>query len=419
MRNTKRILSLALCLLLVCALLSVAALADTTGALVEDSVGLLEQQELEYRDLQARQLQELGIDAPVIILPECDDPDAYAQSYIDADGWGSLTNGTGVMLLLVTPDGDSGSFYLYAFGNEGSRFDLEDLSEKTSEYFQLGNFNTAIFEYLEYLKDFWVDATTVRPDLPDWYPEDVNSFEEFNDPDAPRLVDNAGIINAYRYQEVLEKINAIRDKYGVDLVVYTDNTSYGFSRQLWAEDFFVFNGYGFGEALDGSVLFICMEPGNRGWYSAFSGKAENMIDSDTLNYVDDQMEPYMVNGEYTDGILAYLDALDYVYSHGHAPKMVGGPLAAGAALGALSGGITTGVLKSGMNKVKKATTAERYVRDGSFHLRSSRDVYLYSSYTRTRRSEERGSGGGGGGSSGFSHSSSSSGHSFSGGGRSF
>ena len=427
----KRILALLLTLLLIGALLAVPVLADEPARLVDDSAGLLTLEERDALEAKALELREMGMDAVIQIMPEePDDPDAYADNYISEGGWGALTNGSGIIMLLVTPDGEHGNYYLYSFG-EASRISLEDLSADAASEFRNHSFPDALQAYLDDLRAFTValnestgdtytpaEPEPQKQELPAWYPEDVDSFQEFNDPDAPRMVDSAEIFSPTEEARILAKVNEIRSKYNVDLVVFTDKTTYGFPRYLYAEDFFVFNGYGFGPRLDGSVLFISMEPGNRGWYSAFSGTAENMIDSQKLNYIDDQMEPHMIDGDYADGVLAYLDALDYVYGHGRVPLNFTGPALFGAIFGLVVAGITSAVLKSQMNKVHKATSADTYIRPGSFNLTGSRDVYLYSTYTRTRRSSER-TGGGGGGSSGFSHSSSSSGHSFSGGGRSF
>jgi hypothetical protein len=66
-----------------------------------------------------------------------------------------------------------------------------------------------------------------------------------------------------------------------------------------------------------------------------------------------------------------------------------------------------------MNTARKQTRANRYQKPGSMKLTRSSDIYLYSSISRVKRSNERrtsGGGGGGGGhfttSGGGSHTSS-------------
>ena len=426
----KRFLALALTLLLLCALLAVPVLADEPARLVDDGVGLLNSYELAALEEKALSLRDEGLDAVIYITYDLDDPDSYAENYVDNDGFGALVCDAGVMMLLDTPDGAHGNFYLYGFG-KANGIDLDLLSEKAADAFSSYDLSDALSVYLDALSeeflyyraisDYETEEEPIEErELPDWYPDDVDSFQEFNDPNAPRMVDSADIFTPAEEAEILAKVREISAKYNRDLVVFTDTNTYGFSRATYAEDFFVFNGYGYGEALDGSVLFISMQPGNRGWYSAFSGTARGPINEETLNWIDDQMEPYMHSGDYADGVMAYLDALDYVYGHGRTPRNVGLPAFFDIVLGLITSGINVSVLKSQMNKVRKATEASTYVQPGSFNLTGSRDIYLYTTRTRTRIASERTGGGGGGGSSGFSSShSSSSGHSFSGGGRSF
>ena len=113
----KRILALLLTLLLIGALLAVPVLADEPARLVDDSAGLLTLEERDALEAKALELREMGMDAVIQIMPEePDDPDAYADNYISEGGWGALTNGSGIIMLLVTPDGEHGNYYLYSFG---------------------------------------------------------------------------------------------------------------------------------------------------------------------------------------------------------------------------------------------------------------------------------------------------------------
>ena len=100
----------------------------------------------------------------------------------------------------------------------------------------------------------------VNPDtgMPYWYPEDISSFEDFNDYDAPRVVDVADIFTDDEEERMLEGIKSIQDDFNIDLVVFTDVSSYGLERHIYAADFHQFNGYGFGDDFTGSVLFICI-----------------------------------------------------------------------------------------------------------------------------------------------------------------
>jgi len=271
--------------------------------------------------------------------------------------------------------------------------------------------------------------------LPSWW-KDENSYVRTNNTLGPRVVDNADIFTDLEEARMLEAIGKVQEL-GIDLVIFTDNSSYGYDRGTYAEAFHYFNGYGFGEDFTGTVLFICMEPGNRGWWTAASGEVMDFYTYDVINALDDRLYPYMSGGDYGGGVLSYIGDVYDLYEAGGIPSewgyksYTGDPgyypvessrdiskiLLFGAGAGVLVGLISVSSKKRAMKTVRTAGNASDYLVPGSFVLWKNRDVYLYSHVTRVKRETENRSGGG--------HSSYSGGHSsfggshYSGGGRSF
>lgn len=150
--------------------------------------------------------------------------------------------------------------------------------------------------------------------LPTWYPEgDLSSFVDFHDYEASRVVDEAHIFSEYEIDRMKEIIEKIQKDYNIDLVVATDSSSYGLDHDMYAMDFHHFCGYGFGDDFTGSILFICMEEGNRGWWTAATGKCESIYTYDVINSLDDKLEPYMVAGDYAEGVIDYLNNVYELY----------------------------------------------------------------------------------------------------------
>lgn len=256
--------------------------------------------------------------------------------------------------------------------------------------------------------------------MPDWYPEDWTEFEYFYDPDAPQLTDTADIFTDEEETVLREQLRTLRETYGTDFVVFTDVSTYGLSRKVYAADFFEATGHGLGDNFSGMILFICMEEGNRGWWTAAKGSVKPLFSEKAINWLDDRLESYMKGGEYGNGVIHYLDDLDTLYEKGEPPMsgeallfVIGGTLIAGLA----GGGFVLCFALGMMQTVKEAAHADSYLVKDSFQLRHSRDVFLYRSVSRTRRKSE--SSGGGGGSDYSGSYSSSSGSDWSGGGRSF
>ena len=266
---------------------------------------------------------------------------------------------------------------------------------------------------------------------PSWYPEDVSSFSDFHGTNLPRVVDDADILSASDEAELTKQINALIEKFGYkyDFVIFTDNTNYGIGKGMTASDgvypadFYQFNGYGYGDDYSGSVFFVCMEPGNRYWWSAGRGKTRSFFTETNINSIDDIIEPYMRSGDYAGAMFEYVKLLDELYSNGKIAKrhtvgvyVVYGCIA--AVIGLIVGGVNVSKQKANMNRVRFATYANDYIVQNSFVLRNMSEMFLYKNVTRTVIESSSRSGGGGGSSySGGYHSSG--GGSFSGGGRHF
>ena len=187
------------------------------------------------------------------------------------------------------------------------------------------------------------------------------------------------------------------------------------------EEYWFDNGFGFGDDFTGSVLFICMERGNRGWWSAAFGGLHEIYTEEFINYIDDVLEPYMIagrdngnsDGEYGKGVIAYLETLDGLYENGGKVPIeleFKYPLILAAFAGLIAGLASMNKQKRRMKTVAKASRAKGYMREGSFQRRELGDVLIGVTVTKTARSTSSSSGG--------RSSYSSSGRS-SGGGRSF
>ena len=274
------------------------------------------------------------------------------------------------------------------------------------------------------LSPFFALSARAEDELPEWYPADVDNFQDFYNENAPRVVDHADLFTDSEEQKLTSRINDLINRSGKDFVLFTDTSTYGLDRSVYAADFYQFNGYGVSPDHSGSVLFI--EYGGRnGWYSAARGSARNYFNADNINDLDDDLMPYMQDREFYDGAVKYLDDLGKIYENGYLPggrgdttpdngrgALFGGGFA--AAIAAIVAGLSNATRKGKMKTIRTATSANNYYVQNSLNLRYSRDVFLYRDIVRTEIDREDK-----GGSSTSSGYSSSGGGSFSGGGRDF
>ena len=160
-------------------------------------------------------------------------------------------------------------------------------------------------------------------DKPLWYPESTVGFQFFNDADAERVVDYADIFTDEEEAAIAQAIALQSARGDADIVVVTDSSAYGMSHTEYADDFYDYNGYGFGPDRDGIVLFICMEPGNRGWWTSVTGKLDPAVSSGPVlytetvaNQLDDALYNYMVSGRYGEGVLDWVNNVGTWFTYG-------------------------------------------------------------------------------------------------------
>lgn len=264
----------------------------------------------------------------------------FNEWFYDHNGFGYGDTHDG---LLLTLDFGGGELELDAYGQAQQVFNsatLDELSTRVVNWIQSGEDHARTLQYFcsaveEKLGGQPIGGETepgiqpvtdpatepVSGGQPDWYPDSISDFQRFHNESAPRVVDTADIFTPAQEAAMAEKIAAIREKTGYDLVVFTDVSTYGLSKAVYAADYYYFNGYGYDDQYSGSILFICMEQGNRGWWTAATGECQPIYTERTVNDLDDRLEPYMIAGrdsgnanhEYGEGVLDYLDNVDALY----------------------------------------------------------------------------------------------------------
>ena len=153
--------------------------------------------------------------------------------------------------------------------------------------------------------------------MPDWYPADPQHFQFFHDENAPRVVDDADIFSDAEEQAMESRIAVLRQELQRDIVVFTDNSDHGLGHDIYAADFYDFNGYGYGPEREGFCLFICMQEGNRGFWTAGTGSDTKALHTeDTANALDDALYDYMLAGRYGDGAADWIENVAGLYRKG-------------------------------------------------------------------------------------------------------
>lgn len=215
----------------------------------------------------------------------------------------------------------------------------------------------------------------------------------------PLLCDEADLLSDYEENMLLEKLRNVKQTCAMDVVVVTVESIGFYTPQEYADNFYDKNGY----AEDGLLLLVSMEESD--WYISTCGYAITAFTDAGIQYIGDQITPYLSDEEYADAFSEFVKQCEAFvaqartgdpYDIHNLPKEPFNVLiAAGIALiiGFLVAIIYTSGLKNQLKTVRKQTAAFSYVRDGSVSINKSRDLFMYRNISRTpRQTSKSGSG---------------------------
>ena len=154
-------------------------------------------------------------------------------------------------------------------------------------------------------------------DKPFWYPRDTEVFPFYHDEEAPRVIDRADIFTEEEEARMEARLQELRPQLEKDIVVFTDDSTYGLTQTAYADDFFDYNGYGYGDDFEGVCLMICMDPGDRGWWTSCHGPLTMGLYTETAaNQIDDLLYTYMADGSYGEGVADWIENMRRLYTTG-------------------------------------------------------------------------------------------------------
>ena len=212
-----------------------------------------------------------------------------------------------------------------------------------------------------------------------------------------KVYDNADILSDSEEAALEKKLSDIADTYGHDVIVYTTD-SIG-SKEAWEynEDL----RYELDAGIDGSgiIYLVSMEYRDYDIYS-FGNMYEEIMINSVRDDMAEELVPYLSDGDYYGAFDRYADKVkaEIIYVREYGPNEEPSyAIPIGIGCGLIIGIITVLVMKHGMKTTRAEAMANNYVRQGSFKLTNSRDIFLYSQVTRTKRSSDTSSSGGGGG----------------------
>ena len=216
-------------------------------------------------------------------------------------------------------------------------------------------------------------------------------FSNANEIDR-NVVDNNKLLSDEQSDNIEQMIANVSEKYGIDIVIHTEKSTYGVKIYNYAKEFYIENGYGVGEKRDGIILVISGRVGSGEYYILPFGKAAEIFDNDNVfDDVENNVSSALSNGDYYKAMEKFVLLTEKAFEKESLNKpyfsstSVAISVVVVLILALSSATITLVVLIKSMNNARPRKNAKDYVRNGSFNLQVSRDVYLYSTITKRPR----------------------------------
>ncbi len=283
-------------------------------------------------------------------------------------------------------------WYVYFSGSLGELTTEEDKTLLWDAFQSSENYKDAVVSYISACEGLLKEkGFTAAP------PREIPSQRLL-----PLLVDNAGLLSAEDAAALSAKLDEISTRQQFEVAVVTVNSTEGKTPQAYADDFYDYNGYGYGENDDGCLLLVSME--ERDWYITAYGFGSTAITDAGREYMSEQFLPYLSDGDYAEAFSEFADLCDdYVrqaktgepYDIGNMPNPigVGTVIIISVIFGLLAAFIPVLIMKAKLKSVHFQSTADNYIRDNSLNITTSHDTFLYSNVARTERPTQNSSGG--------------------------
>ncbi|MBR3588072.1 MAG: TPM domain-containing protein [Clostridia bacterium] len=206
--------------------------------------------------------------------------------------------------------------------------------------------------------------------------EDTTKFVPV-DRKLPLVVDNANIIPDDAEKALLERCDMFASEYEMEVAIVTVNDFEGKTSEAYADDFYDYNGYGWGENDDG--VLVVYKPGAEGereiWITTHGRGSEVFFEGIREGMITD-MIPFLTTEDYEGAFTTYLDRAETQLKPGIAVIWLFILMLAGAVIGL----IITGSMTAKNKTVVLQKNAKVYTRQGSMNVTGRNDVFLY---TRT------------------------------------
>lgn len=217
--------------------------------------------------------------------------------------------------------------------------------------------------------------------------------------DLPRLSDMADLLSDSEESELSDLLDEISERQQVDIVVVTVESMEGETAEVYADDFFDYNGYGFGDERDGILFLISMA--ERDWHITTRGYGITAVTDAGREYIAEEFQFDLSEGEYAAAFTTFANLCDdfitqakngQPYDIDNMPTdpvtYFAGNFILAFAIAFVIALIATGMMRLQLKSVFGQSTASDYMKQGSLQLTKKNDLFLYKKVERKKKEQE-------------------------------
>ncbi|MBR1422448.1 MAG: TPM domain-containing protein [Ruminococcus sp.] len=220
---------------------------------------------------------------------------------------------------------------------------------------------------------------------------------------VPRLVDGADLLDPPDEERLLKKLDEYSEKHELDIIIVTTQSIGMKTSEQYADDYYDYNGCGYGPGDDGILFLISME--NRDWAISTYGKGIPYFTDAGQKYMQDQFLPALRNDDYVTAFGTFADLCDDFctkaengspYDYGNLPRKPFSfmALVSAAVIALIIAFAVCTHYKKQLSSVAFKKGAADYFRPGSFVPGIKEDIFLYKNVSKVRRQSSSGGHGG-------------------------
>lgn len=215
----------------------------------------------------------------------------------------------------------------------------------------------------------------------------LTSFTNIFAAEHMRIVDDADLLSDAQEKDLLSYIDKVSEQFKFDLVIVTVNSLNGKTATEFADDFFDFNGYGYGADKDGALFLISIE--DRDWSVSTCGDGVDIYTESLLDTLESSTKSKLSNNNFYDAFKLFISiSEDALIDFNTFPLL--SRVIISLLVGFVIAFIVVSTMKKQLNTVQMQIGAKVYTKAGSMNITASSDIFLYSHVTRRARPKNNG-----------------------------